>query len=120
MTLDEFYALVGGSVDEVMSRLQLERLVRKYLGLFEQDDSYQQLTAAIASRNWEDVFRASHTLKGVAANLGLGDLYRASSDLCENCRGKEPDDSVDEQFEAVKVAYDKAKAAIDQLKAEEA
>lgn len=119
MTLDEFYSKVGGSLDEVMSRLQLERLVRKYLGLFSQDDSYEQLCAAMESRNWEDVFRASHTLKGVAANLGLGDLFRASSDLCENCRGKEPDDSADSQFEAIKVAYDKSKAAIDQLIAEQ-
>ena len=36
------------------------------------------------------MFRASHTLKGVAQNLGMEHLYQVSSALCEAVRGSKP------------------------------
>lgn len=38
----------------------------------------------------ESAFRAAHTLKGVAQNLGFDALYRASSALTEHLRGGQP------------------------------
>lgn len=112
MTLDEFYKSVGGSLEETLRRLPSERLIVKYLGLFESDDSYSRLCDEVAAHSAKGIFEASHSLKGVAANLGLENLRAAASDICENCRDKEPDDSLNSQFEAVKVAYDKTKQAI--------
>lgn len=40
--------------------------------------------------DWESAFRAAHTLKGVAQNLGFDALYRAASALTEHLRGGQP------------------------------
>ena len=42
---------------------------------------------SLAAQDWETAFRASHTLKGVAQNLGMEHLYQVSSALCEAVRG---------------------------------
>lgn len=116
MTLEEFYTQVGGSYDEVLSRLRKDSLITKYLGLFGSDESYTDLARAMSAQDWQGVFAASHTLKGLAANLGLENLRAAASDICENCRNKEPDANVQAQFERVETEYKQALGAIDALK----
>lgn len=115
MTLEEFYEKVGGSYSETLSRLRKDAMIVKYLGFFDKDTSYADLESAYAARDWKQVFAASHTLKGVAANLGLEGLRAAASDICENCREKDPDDTVQAQFDQVKAQYSNACAAIGEL-----
>lgn len=45
---------------------------------------------AINSQDWEAAFRAAHTLKGVAQNLGFQRLYLSSAALTEALRGPKP------------------------------
>ena len=54
------------------------------------DPSYAQLEAALAAQDWETAFRAAHTLKGVAQNLGLDNLYKVSAALTDAVRGPKP------------------------------
>ena len=49
-----------------------------------------QLRAALDAQDWELAFRASHTLKGVAQNLGMDRLYKAAAALCDAVRGPKP------------------------------
>ena len=51
---------------------------------------HAQLTEAVNAQDWETAFRASHTLKGVAQNLGFDGLYRAAFALTEEMRGGKP------------------------------
>lgn len=66
MTLQEFYARVGGDYNATLSRLPSEALVKKFILKYPGDPSFAQLKDALAAQDWELAFRASHTLKGVA------------------------------------------------------
>lgn len=54
------------------------------------DTSWGSLESAIHSQDWEAAFRAAHTLKGVAQNLGFQKLYLSSTALTEALRGPKP------------------------------
>lgn len=90
MTLQEFYARVGGNSADVLRRLPSEAMVRKFIGKYPADTSWGSLESAINSQDWETAFRAAHTLKGVAQNLGFQRLYLSSAALTEALRGPKP------------------------------
>lgn len=87
MTLQEFYARVGGDYNATLSRLPSEALVKKFILKYPGDPSFAQLKDALTAQDWELAFRASHTLKGVAQNLGMDRLYKAAAALCDAVRG---------------------------------
>ena len=90
MTAKELYAAIGGNYEDALSRLMNDRLVIKFIRKFPADPSFSQLMAARETGDAEGMFRASHTLKGVAANLGLTDFAALASEICECYRpGKE-------------------------------
>ena len=70
MTLQEFYARVGGDYSATLSRLPSEALIKKFVLKYPGDPS--------------------HTLKGVAQNLGMDRLYKAAAALCDAVRGPKP------------------------------
>lgn len=90
MTLQEFYTRIGGNYDDTLRRIPSEAIVRKFVLKYPNDPSFGQLKDALAAQDWETAFRASHTLKDVAQNLGMEHLYQVSSALCEAVRGPKP------------------------------
>ena len=90
MTLKEFYEQIDGSYEDTLHRLTSEALVHRFVLKYPADPSFTQLREAVAAEDWESAFRAAHTLKGVAQNLGFDALYRASSALTEHLRGGQP------------------------------
>ena len=90
MELKAFYVQVGGSYEETISRLMNERIMNKYIRRFPADPTYTQLEDAVAAKDWETAFRAVHTMKGVAANLGFGRLLAGADALTEALRGNKP------------------------------
>ena len=84
MTLEEFFRLTGGDAAGTVSRLG--GAATRFLRLFPVDGSFSALTAALAWGDAEAAFRAAHTLKGVAANLGLERLRALASDMTECLR----------------------------------
>ena len=91
MTLKEFYETAGGSYEEAMSRLMDEKRILKYLGKFADTIDYAEMNKAIDEERWEEAFRFSHNLKGMALNLSLGRLAQKSSELCETMRHGKPE-----------------------------
>ena len=72
MTAKEFYETIGQNYEEVLERLAgSEALVLRFLKKFSTDKTFSELEKAMEARDIEMIFRQSHTLKGVAANLGL-------------------------------------------------
>ncbi len=51
-----------------------ETLLERFLKKFLNDASYEKLVAAIGTGQREDALTASHTLKGVSANLAMTEL----------------------------------------------
>ena len=90
MTLQEFYDRIGGDYKATISRLPSEALIKKFVLKYPGDPSFNQLKDALAAQDWELAFRASHTLKGVAQNLGFQRLYLSSTALTEALRGPKP------------------------------
>ena len=90
MTLKEFYAAVGGDYDATIRRIPKESMVLRFVKKYADDKTYAQLTEAVGKQDWETAFRASHTLKGVAQNLGFDRLYAVSVPLTEEMRGGKP------------------------------
>ena len=86
MTLQECYAAMGGNYEEVLGRLRSDRLIQKFVLKFVDDGSYQLLLDSMSSQNYEEAFRAAHTIKGVCQNLGLTQLLNSSSQLSEALR----------------------------------
>ena len=77
MKLKEFYREIGSSYADVTARLGNEEFVRYFVLLFKDDKSFEELKESLEKGLAEDAFRAAHTLKGVAANLGFSALYEA-------------------------------------------
>ena len=86
MTLKECYEKMEANYDEVIGRLRSERLVQKFALKFLDDPSYQLLITSMEEKNYEEAFRAAHTIKGVCQNLDFTRLYRSSSQLSEALR----------------------------------
>ena len=87
MTLEQFYILIGSDYRQISQRLHSEALIRKFVIKYAADPTYQMLSDAIAASDWEVAFRAAHTLKGVALNLGFDRLNISVSALTEALRG---------------------------------
>ncbi len=84
-----------------------EELLFKFLKKFENDESYKSLIGAMEDKKFEEAFSHAHTLKGVAANLGLGNLANSASELTEKLRAKDYNDN-EGLVEAIKKDYAQA------------
>ncbi len=80
---------MGMDVDSTVKRFMgNEALYLKFLNKFQADQSVANIQQYIAEQNAEETFKSAHTLKGVAANLGLDPIARYASDIVELVRGK--------------------------------
>lgn len=104
MTLKECYDALGGGYEEVMDRLRSERLAQKFLLRFPEEGSYGLLCRSMEEGNAEEAFRASHTIKGICANLGLARLGDSAHELTEALRGG-PNPAAAPLFEKLKEDY---------------
>ena len=111
MTLQECYTTLGGNYKNVLGRLQMERIVSKFVLKFLNDKSYDLLCTSIEAQNYDEAFRAAHTIKGVCQNLSFDQLGSSSSNLCEALRnGYSPE--VDALLEQTKADYQLTRDAI--------
>ena len=86
MNLQECYEALGGDFEDVLSRLRSEKLVQKFVLKFLNDKSFDLLCSSLEEENYEEAFRASHTIKGVCQNLSFTRLYESSHALTEALR----------------------------------
>ncbi len=84
--MQECYEQMGADYQEVLGRLYNEQMIRKFVRMFLQDDSFNNLETALDRADVKEAFRAAHTLKGVCQNLGFANLYVPASALTETLR----------------------------------
>ena len=94
---------VSGALNRFMNN---EGLYERFLRKFPADTSYQNLLNAIDSSDFEEAFRAAHTLKGVAGNLGFDNLLTYIVPLVDVFRDKKSDIPSD-QLQGAKDEYQK-------------
>lgn len=119
MTVKECYEKMGGSYEEILSRLMKDDMIKKFLFKFLNGGSFQQLSDAMEAKNYEEAFKAVHTLKGVSANMAFTSLTQPCDKLTENLRGGQADDKAQEYFEEIKKSYELVKKTIEELQAQE-
>ena len=104
---------LGMDIQQTLSRfVGNEGLLFKFLGRFEADQSFAQMTAAIEAGDTQQGFYQAHTLKGVVGNLGLGTLFDSTDPLVEALRSDNLEEAK-QYYPPVAEAYQKA---IDTLK----
>lgn len=87
---------MGMDVDNTVKRFMgNESLYLKFLNKYQADQSVASIRQSIAEQNAEETFKSAHTLKGVAANLGLDPIAQYASDIVELFRGKTAFSEVD-------------------------
>ncbi|MCI8687856.1 MAG: Hpt domain-containing protein [Lawsonibacter sp.] len=117
MTIQECYAALGGDYEEVLGRLYSEALVKKFVGKFLADQSFSSLESTLKAKNYEEAFRAAHTLKGVSQNLSFTKLYQSSHEITEALRTKNYDQAL-QLFSTVEADYLQTAGAIQAYQAE--
>ena len=111
MTIQECYQALEGSYDEVLGRLYSEARVKKFVGMFLADKSYQLLVDSMEAKNYDEAFRGAHTLKGVCQNLAFTKLYQSSHEMTEALRNKETG-RAEELLARVELDYAQTYAAV--------
>ena len=77
----------GVDVDGALERfMNNEALLERFLKKLQGDPNYTALKTALEEGDCDGAFRASHTLKGVAANLSMLDLQKRVSEQVERLR----------------------------------
>lgn len=111
--LRAFYQEADGDLDGVLARLRSEERVTKFLRLFLVDDNHDNLMAALETGDLDTAFRTTHTLKGIAGDMGFDHLAAVSSEACEAfragdfARGTELSGPVDEAYRRIVAAAER-------------
>lgn len=113
--IKNFYAGFDGDFESVNRRFSSEAKVLKYLSIFLKGKDDESLIEAAQACNFEDVFRITHNIKGVAANLGFSKLFNESSILCEMCRNGNPGCSIEDNVRKINEEYRVVTQAVKEL-----
>ena len=80
----------GADVEGTLHRfMNNDALFLKFILKFKDDQNYAILKKHLDEKNYEEAFKAAHTLKGVSANLGLNPIFDRASAVTELLRGKD-------------------------------
>ena len=109
MTLEECYTAMGANYQDVLKRFYKSDMIRRFVKMFLQDDSFRLLTDAMAKQDVK-----AHTLKGVCLNLGFDNLSSPAVALTEILRAGTFEGAA-EQYAIVKTEYDRTIKAIKAL-----
>ena len=104
VNLRECYAAAAADYDDVMRRFMSENRVDRFLTMFLRDGSFELLCSAMDAGDYQDAFRAVHTIKGISMNLSLNALRDACIELTENLRAGTPDDRTQPCFDRTRAA----------------
>lgn len=105
MEIEEVMAPVVDDMETTVRRFagRIE-LWKKFLLKFKDDLTYAELQTAYELSDGPAMERAVHTMKGIAANLGLQRLSDASADMVRSVRENRPD-LFEKNMEAVRREY---------------
>ena len=100
----------GVEVESTINRFMgNEAMYLKFLVKFLDDQNCINIGKNLEAENYEEAYKCAHTLKGVAANLGLEPLQRAVSVLVEELRGKKNEEvnvsQANEEWQKVEKTY---------------
>lgn len=100
MILKEVCEKLNAEYDETLARFGgMESMYAKFLKKFLEDSTFSELQQAYQDKNYPEIESTAHTLKGVAGNLGLTNLFSVSNTLVQKIR--------EHHIEEVPIIYEK-------------
>ena len=106
----DLFEAYGANYQATMDRfLGNEKMYLRFLELFFQDESLQKLGEALNAGDLTAAFEAAHTLKGVAANMGLTPLYDAVCTIVEPLRSQENRGDYPALYQHIQLEHQRAK-----------
>lgn len=88
------------------------KLYLKLIAKFKTDTNLDELLTPLAAQDYEKAQTAAHTLKGVAANLSLTELFKQTLELETQIKGQTVNPG---QIEKVKTAFSETIKKIDKV-----
>lgn len=114
MKLREFYENNGVDYDVFLGRLMgKESLLEKYINIFLGDSTFTELTNAVAQKDFEQVGKTAHTLKGIALNLDFKKLGGLCAELINSVHMNDVQ-AIEGQFDCLKLEYEYIISALQQ------
>ncbi len=102
----------GVDVEGVMDRfMDDEELFETCLEAFVVDGNFAKLGQNIQEKKYKEAFENAHTLKGVAANMGLIPLYEIVSEVTEQLRADNYD-NLEPKYEKICIEQDNVKGLL--------
>jgi len=93
------------------------KLYAKLLTKFKAGTNLDDLIATAVAQDWDKAQAAAHTIKGIAANLSMTELFNQSLDVETQVKGKS---IKNESLESLKVCFNETLLAADKVIAENA
>ena len=88
------------------------KLYAKLLTKFKTDTNLNDLVASAGAQDWEKAQAAAHTIKGIAANLSLTELFNQSLDVETQIKGKS---LKTESLESLKTCFTETLSAVEKV-----
>lgn len=113
----ETFEAYGADYAATMERFMgNEAMYLRFLDMLFQDENLSKLGEALDGGDLQSAFAAAHTLKGVAANMGLTPLYAAVCAIVEPLRAGTPGCAYAALYAGVQQEFQKVRALRDALK----
>lgn len=107
----EIFEEYGADYESTMARfMNGESSYLRFLDMLFRDDSMDNLGKTLEANDLTGAFAAAHTLKGVAANMGLTPLYNAVGAIVEHLRLGEARDDYPKFYEDIKLEFKAAES----------
>ena len=102
----------GINVDTALKRfLDDEEMYFEFLNSFVEDTLMSRLKQAVQNGSVDDAFEASHSLKGLCANLSIDSMSKMIVPMVEILRGRSME-GIPEDFKGLSQTYENVCAAI--------
>ena len=90
MNIQEFYDSIDENYENVSSRMMgNQKLVEKFVRKFLEDPTYKQIKESVEKMDYDEILRATHTMKGIASNLEFTQLQQKSAKAVDMIRAGE-------------------------------
>ena len=110
----EFYDSIDENYENVSSRMMgNQKLVEKFVRKFLEDPTYKQIKESVEKMDYDEILRATHTMKGIASNLEFTQLQQKSAKAVDMIRAGEKEtvlpviDEIEKEYQKVVDAIQK-------------
>ena len=104
MNVKEFYEAIGGNYVAATQVMMNDAFIERLLGKFFMNNAYNDIISSYEKKDFESLFAAVHSFKGVVGNLALTPLFDLASLITELTRSLEVK-NIDKEINELKEKY---------------